>query len=297
MNILKNNEQSEKEIKNKWTVYMHINKLNNKKYVGITSRNPNERWGKNGNRYKSSPHFYSAIQKYGWDNFEHIILFIGLDENIAKQKEKELIKLYQTNNKNLGYNCTEGGDGCCGRELSNKQIEKIRQKLIGYKHTDEWKQKMSEIMTGREFTEEWKSKISKSHVGTLNPSARKIVLIDNKYNLIKTYDCMRYASEELNVHITHIQDVCDKKYTNTGGYIFMYYEEYEQNKDNLIGKEIVIKPYKRKINQLTLDGFCINTYNSIRDAEKMTGISHYGISDVLRGRLKTSGGFKWEYTI
>ena len=79
--------------------------------------------------------------------------------------------------------------------------------------------------------------------------------------------------------------------------MFLDLNQNEQNKDNLSGKEIIIKPYKRKINQLTLDGFCINTYNSIRDAEKMTGISHYGISDVLRGRLKTSGGFKWEYTI
>ena len=89
MNILKNNEQSEKEIKNKWTVYMHINKLNNKKYVGITSRNPNERWGKNGNRYKSSPHFYSAIQKYGWDNFEHIILKDNLTSEEADKLEIE----------------------------------------------------------------------------------------------------------------------------------------------------------------------------------------------------------------
>lgn len=297
MSMLKNKEQSEKEIKNKWLVYIHVNKLNNKKYVGITSRKPSDRWGKNGNKYKSSPYFYNAIQKYGWDNFEHIILFTGLDEDVAKQKEKELIKSYQTNNKNLGYNCTDGGDGSCGRKLSDEQIEKIRQKLIGKKHTDEWKREMSEIMTGREFTEEWKNKISKSHIGSLNPSARKIVLIDNKYNLIKTYDCMRYASEELDVHITHIQDVCNKKYTNTGGYIFMYYEEYKQNKDILIGKEISIKPYKRKINQITLDGVFINTYSSIRDAERITGISRYGISDVLRGKSKTSGGFKWEYAI
>lgn len=297
MNMLKNNEQNEEKAKNKWTVYIHVNKLNSKKYIGITSKRPNNRWGKNGNRYKSSPHFYSAIQKYGWDNFEHIILFTDLDENTAKQKEKELIKLYQTNDRRLGYNCTAGGDGCCGRKLTDEQIENMRQKLTGRKHTDEWKQMMSEIMTGREFTEEWKSKISKSHIGALNPSARKIVLIDNKHNLIKTYECMKYASEELGVHITHIQDVCNKKYTNTGGYIFMYYEEYEQNKDSLIDKEIVFKPYRRKINQITPDGVFINTYNSIRDAARITGISRYGIVDVLRGKSEICGGFKWEYAV
>lgn len=297
MSMLKNNEQKENESKNNWFVYMHKNKINNKKYFGITSRKPNVRWGKNGNKYKSSPYFYNAIQKYGWDNFEHIILFTELDEETAKSKEKELIKLFQSNNRMYGYNCTEGGDGVCGRKMTNEQIEKMRKRLIGRKHTEEWKQEMKKIMTGRKLSNEWKNKISESHIGSLNPSARKIVLIDNKYNLIKTYDCMKYASEELNVHITHIQDVCDKKYTNTGGHIFMYYEEYEQNKDKLIGKEIHIKPYRRKINQITLDGTFINTYESIKDAERITGINCNNICSVLKGKTKSAGGFKWEYAI
>lgn len=76
MSTLKNNEQNEKEINlNKWTVYIHINKSNQKKYVGITSRKPTVRWKRNGEGYKSSPYFYNAIKKHGWDNFEHNILW------------------------------------------------------------------------------------------------------------------------------------------------------------------------------------------------------------------------------
>ena len=48
-----------------YTVYIHINQINGKQYVGITSLRPIDRWGKNGEKYKRSPHFYSAIQKYG----------------------------------------------------------------------------------------------------------------------------------------------------------------------------------------------------------------------------------------
>jgi hypothetical protein len=48
-----------------YTVYQHKNKINNKVYIGITSQNPQIRWGSQGCNYKSSPYFYNAIQKYG----------------------------------------------------------------------------------------------------------------------------------------------------------------------------------------------------------------------------------------
>lgn len=39
---------------NNYTVYMHVNKANNKTYVGITSQNVQERW-QNGLGYKKRP--------------------------------------------------------------------------------------------------------------------------------------------------------------------------------------------------------------------------------------------------
>ena len=73
------------EIKeNKWCVYTHTNKINGKKYVGQTCQIPEKRW-KNGNGYKRNPYFYNAIQKYGWDNFEHQILASDLTLEEASQ--------------------------------------------------------------------------------------------------------------------------------------------------------------------------------------------------------------------
>lgn len=70
-----------------WTVYKHTNKINGKSYIGITSRKPEQRWGKNGINYgsvnKTHGCFYDAILKYGWDNFTHDILVEGLSYDEA----------------------------------------------------------------------------------------------------------------------------------------------------------------------------------------------------------------------
>lgn len=108
MNTLKNNEQNENETKNNYTVYMHITP-SNKKYVGITGDDPKNRWD-SGHGYKQNRYFWNAIQKYGWNNIQHIILYSNLTQEEAKQCEIELIKKYQLTNRECGYNISEGGD-------------------------------------------------------------------------------------------------------------------------------------------------------------------------------------------
>lgn len=75
-----------------YVVYRHLNKVNNKSYIGITCQTPKKRWGTNGSRYKECPYFWSAIQKYGWDGFDHIIVCQNLSHDQACGMERYLIK-------------------------------------------------------------------------------------------------------------------------------------------------------------------------------------------------------------
>lgn len=101
--------EREREMKDKFCVYSHTNKINGKKYIGITCKeHPEHRWGKDGKGYKTQP-FYRTIEKYGWENFEHEILYKDLTRPEAKQKEQELIKQFHTRFPD-GYNVTRGGD-------------------------------------------------------------------------------------------------------------------------------------------------------------------------------------------
>ena len=70
---------------NNYTVYMHTNLINDKKYIGITQQVPEMRW-KNGKGYKPTSHFRKAIVSYGWNNFKHEILYTGLTAEQASLK-------------------------------------------------------------------------------------------------------------------------------------------------------------------------------------------------------------------
>ena len=106
-----------------YTVYMHKNKINGKVYIGITGQKPNVRWN-NGTGYRGT-HFANAINKYGWENFEHIILFSNLTKDEACQKEIELIKEYSSTDCQFGYNLATGGEINCGYHLSEETKEKL----------------------------------------------------------------------------------------------------------------------------------------------------------------------------
>ena len=95
------------EEERKWIVYMHT-VPNGKKYIGVTSVAPEKRWGANGCRYKGMV-FYKAIKKYGWGNIKHEILFEGLTQDEASQKEIEMIDFYKSNISEYGYNISLGG--------------------------------------------------------------------------------------------------------------------------------------------------------------------------------------------
>lgn len=107
----------------KYVVYMHTNKINNKKYIGISS-NVNKRWAGKGKNYYDQV-FGLAIKKYGWDEFEHEILYENLSKEEACKKEQELIKKYRTTEKDYGYNRSDGGDS--GSKGSfNAQLKRMK---------------------------------------------------------------------------------------------------------------------------------------------------------------------------
>ena len=166
---------------NIYTVYVHICP-NNKKYIGITCKKPEYRWD-NGKGYKNNDHFYKAIQKYGWDNIQHKILFTGLTKEEAEQKEIELIAKYNTTDREYGYNNEKGGHyaGKMSKRSKDKLSKSVKElwqnveyrkkqeaktpPMLGKHHSQEARQKISEKAKKRKITNEQKEKLRISMIG------------------------------------------------------------------------------------------------------------------------------------
>ena len=88
-----------------YCIYEHINKINGKKYIGQTRQLPEVRWN-NGKGYDFNNDFTKDINTFGWDQFQHLVLYTGLTKEQADKIENQLIEQYNTLNPEFGYNKT-----------------------------------------------------------------------------------------------------------------------------------------------------------------------------------------------
>lgn len=163
-------------------IYKITNKITNKNYIG-KSKDIEKRIKTHINSVsKRKTTLYSAIQSYGWENFEWNIIEL-CSENELNDKEIYWINYYNSMSPN-GYNMKNGGDGGITSEISLKIWERRREngtdimseeqkekiKSNSRVWTDEEKIKKSEEMSGeknpfygKKHSEETKRKLSESH--------------------------------------------------------------------------------------------------------------------------------------
>ena len=229
-----------KKEKMKGYIYKHT-APNGKVYIGQTIQSIYNRF-LNGKGYCRCKLFYKAIQKYGWNNIQHEILFEieGSKETVITElnkKEKEFIELYKANDNNYGYNLRSGGDNSTHSELSKV---KMRQCMLGKHLSEETKHKISishlgeknanfgrtkekHPMFNKHHTEEAKKKISEGLRGSKNYQSINYKLFDKNNNLVaigNSYElnlqgycgCYRHCSSK-NHSIKYVKDKYGNKYT------------------------------------------------------------------------------------
>ena len=134
------------ESKGDYKIYCWTNKINGKRYVGMTCQTMNKRAGAHMHHYKESPYFWAAIQKYGEDAFECKILVSGLTLQEAEQKERNYIRRYRTRNHEYGYNIQKGGTISQTEATREKQRKKTIEAVNKSPKAKAYHKKLSEQM-------------------------------------------------------------------------------------------------------------------------------------------------------
>lgn len=190
-----------------YVVYVHQNKINGKRYIGITN-NTSKRWYGQGKKYEECPHFAAAIKKYGWDNFTHELLKIGLTLDEANKLEQFYIAKYKTCDKCFGYNIMPGGH--------------VVPSMKGKHHSEETKKKISEAHLGKKISEEQKrhhSKLMKGKmVGSRNPKSTAVRCI----NTGEVFETQRSAAKAKGVRQEKISLCCRGLRSHTHGLKWEY---------------------------------------------------------------------------
>lgn len=261
-----------------YSVYKHTFP-NGKVYIGITLQKPEYRWnhgfgylGLKKNGEYMQPAIANAIQKYGWENVTHEILFDGLTKEEAESKEIELISKYHSNEIQFGYNIANGGssNGVHSEETKRKISESIsgdKNPFYGKHHSEKTKKRLSEDRKGEKhwnygkpLSEEFKCKLSKIRMGVNNPNYGK------------------NPSEETRKKMSEAQSG-----ENNG----MYGKHHSE--------ETLEKLRKAKSKPVR----CVETkiiYESATEASKKTGLNRASINQCCNGvRYKTVGGYHWEF--
>lgn len=270
-------EENKVEERN-YCVYMHTSP-SGKRYIGLTRQNPPEKRWANGHGYSDNKYLSRAIDKYGWDNFEHVILAEKLTQKEAEEKEIEFISYYKSANRNFGYNLSNGGE-CIGKH-SEESKKKMSEAKKGKHHSEEAKRKMSEIR--KNMSDETKRKMSKSRM-------KEVYQFDRNGQLLNKYNSILEASTKTNISDCLISSCCTKNAKTAGGYIWSHNNFVDSN--SLIWHN---SSNKLAVCQYTKSGEFISTYNSIHEASSITKNSISSIAACCKNEQRTSGGYIWRY--
>lgn len=266
-------------------IYVFQNIDNGKIYVGKTIQGTKIRWSehkRNAFNKKVINYFYNAIRKYGWEKFNKYVVFQTCEleskkeaNKIIIEKEKFFINLFNSNDSNFGYNLTDGGKG-----------------IVGYKHTDESKKKMSDKRKGE---------LHPNFGNYNNNTSFKILQFDLNFNLIKEWPSMAQIERELGYKSNNISRCCNNKIKTYKNFIWIKKKDFKEGcfSTKIERVDIMrtsISKYatnNKAVLQYNFLGKFIKKYSSSSDAARELKCDSSLISNAANGKFIHGKNFIW----
>lgn len=201
----------------------------------------------------------------------------------GRQHSEEAKKILSLKSKQYYSNLTPEEKKKNMKRLNDARIKMIQMYGGGFKghnHTEDAKKRISGKLKGKKFSEEHNRKISEN-----STNKRAVVMLGKDGNYIKEFESMTKACKYLkdnNIHDNpkpgEISVVCNGSRNTAFGYMWVYKEEYDENKSynsRAKGKEVIC------LNNLKI-------FKSMAIASEEYGIKR-GVDACCKGRQRTAG--------
>ena len=250
---------------------------------------------------------HKAIEKYGWDNFEHIILCTVSTKEEADFLEQWFIEKYDTFNPEHGYNLTKGGGGVCGctwdedrRNLRSQMISGEGNPMYGRHHTEECRKRMSEARRGKPVSQEMRQFRTNILLEANKKRQVPIRQIDLDGNVVATYEGFSEATKATGFSHSSICNCCLGKINSAYGFRWEYVDEDRRKAANKRREREDMRRHNEPSNNLCviqydLDGNELARFNSISQASRETGTKRSVIADCCHGNHNSYGDYKWKF--
>lgn len=311
------------------SIYILLNMVNQKVYVGQTVQSLNKRLC----RHKSNANLgctepiYNAIRKYGWNNFKYYVVYqtqeVDDREIISKElddKEKYYISYFNSTNNKYGYNILLGGAGRTGSINNSSSIEILQftiegdfvkewpsmhevERQLGYSHKS-----ISYFNYGNPRKSSYKGflwiKKSQYYDGIFDdyhPCCKAVSCYNIKGEFLQDFESQVEASKFYNINISQISNCCLGKILTTKDLIFIFSEDSIEERIELIQKNSKIltrinnrhNTEDRRILQYSIFGELLGEYNNSEEASKFCNVRKSDINKVAKGLKNTEFGSIW----
>lgn len=242
-------------------IYLLTNQQNEKRYIGKTVNTLDERWAGHCNsarRGDTSMYVTRAIAKWGIEAFYREVIEECSDD-LLSERETFWITEFKTHVSMGGYNLTFGGEGLSGYKFSEQSKELIRIKAIGRKHSKESKEKMRLAKLGKSQKPDHVTMRIIANTGKVRTEEQKKRISDGNRGKKRSAETCANISRASKGRVT---------------------------------SEVTKNKFRKRVDQFTIDGNYMQTYNSITDAAEKVGVAKGTISDAVRN-TKICKGFIW----
>ena len=248
-------------------IYKVTNTINYKVYIGQDKNN-------NPNYLGSGYLIKKSIKKYGKENFIKEVLCVCNSIDDLNEKERFYIKKFNSTDKNIGYNISIGGTNgtMLNRRHSNETKEKMKLSSLGKKKSEEHCKNIGLSKKGRFVSDEERRRRSEN---CPLKGVKKSPLSDEIKDKISKSKKGKFPSNA----------TIEKMRKSHMGIRNPFYGK-KHTEDYLLRK-------RKPIIQLDMNDNIIKEWLSITEASNHLNIKISGISFVLTGKYKSSGGFKF----